>query len=105
MYCLNALHRIAVVVLVVLFTVPLSPAQTALAQEDSDGKIYIPNVQTQSKIQLLAAPKPNAPNPNFDARMVGAVSTDSMTVKVAFNKSMSADALNPANYSIVQENA
>jgi hypothetical protein len=105
MHSQEALRRIAAVMFVVLLNLPLAPATSALAQGGSNRQIFLPNVKTQLGTHLQAKPDPKAPNPNFDGRVVGAVSLDNTTLRVAFNKAMSADAIDPAHYSIVQENA
>ncbi|MCC6456060.1 MAG: hypothetical protein IT328_13990 [Caldilineaceae bacterium] len=105
MYHLNALRRIAAIVFVVLLNIPLAPAPNVLAQGGSGRQMFLPTLRTLPTVQLQVRPQPQNPNPNFDARLVGAVSTGNTTVKVAFNKAMSPDATDPALYSIVQEHA
>ena len=105
MHSLDVLRRISALMLVVLLNVSFLPVSSALAQESTetqegtDQQLFLPRLGATSSGQLVVQKKPTPephPNPDFTARVVGAISINNTTVRVVFNKSMSIDAIDPA---------
>lgn len=88
----------------VLATVsPVFLAQRSLAQDTTDHTYFLPVAVSFASPANYNSTGP-IPNPFFDARIVGAVSTATTTVKVAFSKPMGTSAVAAENYTIARDN-